>query len=106
MLIDHCTEQKKESSKRKYPKLENHEKHIKNNGFSMVAIKKPCKTQHFQYVWLPDPLQIMKNLRKTMVFQWLLSKSIVKHNVFATFGLQDLSPEPLQNLSKIEILKN
>ena len=46
---------KKESSKRKYPKLENHQKHIKNNGCSMVAIKKPSKTQHFQYVWLPDP---------------------------------------------------
>ena len=27
-------------------------------------------------------------------------KNIVKHCVFATFGLQDLSPEPLQNLSK------
>ena len=27
-------------------------------------------------------------------------KNIVKHTVFATFGLQDLSPEPLQNLSK------
>ena len=42
------------------------------------------------------PLQIMKNMQKTMVFQWLLSNTIVKHNVCATFGLQNL----LQNLSK------
>ena len=63
----------------------------------MVAIKNHCKTQGFRYFSAPRPLQMMKNVRKTLVFQWLLSKTIVKHNVFATFGLQI----SLQNLSKI-----
>ena len=38
-------------------------------------------------------LKTFKNLRKTMVFQWLLSKTIVKHKVFATLGLPDPSPD-------------
>ena len=62
----------------------------------MVAIKNIVKHNIFIAFGSQIPLQIMKNLRKTMVFQGLLSKTIVKHNVFFTFGLQD----PLQNLSK------
>ena len=55
MLADHCTIQKKrELSKRKYPEPENLQKPKKTNGFLMVAIKKHCKTQHFQDFGLPD----------------------------------------------------
>ena len=89
MLIDHCSEQEKKLIERRPPELKN----------------------------------IEKQLRKTMVFQWLLLNTIVKHTIFNTFGsqislqslknlrkpqvfLQTLSPEPLQNLSKIEILKS
>ena len=96
MLVDHCTKQKKELSNKKYPELENLQKPIENNVFSMVAIKKHRKTQYFHCFWLPDPSPDHEKLEKTVVFQWLLSKTIVKHNVFATFGLQNL----LQNLSK------
>ena len=32
-----------------------------------------------------------------MCFEWLPLKTNVKHKVFASFALQNLSPEPLQN---------
>ena len=74
--------------------------------FQWLLSKNFVKHNIFNTFGSQIPLQIMKNLRKTMVVQWLLSKTIVKQNVFATFGLQNLSPKPLQNRSKIEILKS
>ena len=69
---------------------------MENNAFSMVAMKTHCKTQQFHCFWLPDSSPDHEKHKKTMVCHWLLSKTIVKHNVFATFGLQNR----LQNLSK------
>ena len=50
------------------PELKNFEKPLENNGFSMVAIKNHCKTQHFQYFWLPDLSPEFEKHEKTVGF--------------------------------------
>ena len=110
MLVDHCTEQKKELSKRKYPELENLQKLKKTDGFLMVTIKIHCKTQHFQDFGLPDLSPKLEKPKKTNGFLMVAIKNHCKTQCFCNFcspkSLSRTSPKPLQNLSKIEILKS
>ena len=78
MLVDHCTKQKKELSNKKYPELENLQKPIENNVFSMVAIKNIVKHNIFIAFGSQIPLQIMKNLGKTLVFSMVTIKNQCK----------------------------
>ena len=73
---------KKEISKSKYAKLENLQKHKKNNECLMVAIEKHCKTQHFQYFWLPDPYPEPQKPKKTTEFLMVAIKNHCKTQVF------------------------
>ena len=110
MLVDHCTEQKIELSKRKYPELENLQKPKKTNCFLMDAIKIHCKTHHFQYFWLQDRSPKLEKPKKTNRFSMVAIKKHCKTQYFCNFcspkSLSRTSPEPLQNLSKIEVLRS
>ena len=48
-------------------------------------------------------LQSVKNIRTNYGLSMVAIKINCTTYVFATFGLQDLSPEPLQNLSKTSL---
>ena len=69
---------KKELGKRTYPELENLKKPNKNNGCSIVAIKKHCKTQHFQYFWIPDPSPDHEKPKKNNGFSMVAMKNHCK----------------------------
>ena len=90
--------------------MKNIEKPLENHGFSMVAIKNHSKTQHFQYFWLPDLSPEREKPKKTLGFLMVAIKKHCKTQCFCYFwsprSLSRTSPESLQNLSKIEILKS
>ena len=106
MLVDHWTKQKKVLSNKKYPELESFQKPIENNVCSMVAIKKHCKTQHFHCFWLPDPSPDHEKPKKNYGFSMVTINNHCKTQCFCYFWSPESSPEPLQNLSKIGILKS
>ena len=95
---------------RRSPELKNIEKQMENIGFSMVAIKNHCKTQHFQYFGLPDLSPELEKPKKTLGILMVAIKKHCKTQCFCYFcsprSLSRTSPESLQNLSKIEILKS
>ena len=72
MSVDHCTKQKRVLSNQKYPELENLQKPMENIAFSMIAMKKHCKTHHCHYCWLPDPSPDHEK-RKKQKKQWFFN---------------------------------
>ena len=76
MLVDHCTKQRKELSNKKYPELENLQKPVENNAFSMVAIQNIVKHNIFIAFGSQIPLQIMKNLKKQWFFNGYYQKPL------------------------------
>ena len=86
---------------RRSPELKNIEKQMENIGFSMVAIKNHCKTQHFQYFGLPDPSPKVEKPKKTLGILMVAIKKHCKTQCFCNFwsprSLSRTSPKPLQN---------
>ena len=74
---------------------------MENIGFSMVAIKNHCKTQHFQYFGLPDPSPKVEKPKKTLGILMVAIKKHCKTQCFCNFwsprSLSRTSPKPLQN---------
>ena len=89
------------------PELEKPEKTL---GCSMVAIKNHCKTHQFQYFWLPDLSPELEKPKQTLGFLMVAIQKHSKTQCFCYFwsprSLSRSSPKPLQNLSKIDILKS
>ena len=86
---------------RRSPELKNIEKQMENIGFSMVAIKNHCKTQHFQYFGLPDPSPKVEKPKKTLGILMVAIKKHCKTQCFCNFwsprSLSRTSPKPLKN---------
>ena len=86
---------------RRSPELKNIEKPMENIGFSMVAIKNHCKTQHFQYFGLPDLSPELEKPKKTLGILMVAIKKHCKTQCFCYFcsprSLSRTSPKPLQN---------
>ena len=83
------------------PELKTIENPMEHSGFSMVAIKNHCTTQHFQYFGLPDLSPELEKPKKTLGILMVAIKKHCKTQCFCYFcsprSLSRTSPKPLQN---------
>ena len=86
--------------------LQKHEKPKKTYGFSILPIEKRIKTNGFLMILGPKALQKHEKPKKTNGFLILSIEKPIKTLGFLMILVSRTSPEPLQNLSKIEILKS
>ena len=95
---------------RRYPELANLQKPKQNNGFWTVAIKHHCKAQRFCYFWAPHLFPDDEKPKKNYGFLMVAIKNHCKTQCFGNCcspkSLSKTSPKPLQNRSKMEILKS
>ena len=54
----------------------------------MIAIKIPCKTQHFDYFWLPNLSPEPQKPKKTNEFLMVMLKNHCKTHGFLSMGLR------------------